>query len=452
MKRLAALLLPVLALSACYVPPPGGPYTGERYDQTADRWYDDGNVALGARILPRPSNQFSVQLNRPAYVAVFEILPGQGVGLLYPRYDGENAYLPAGYSYLDVTQGRLSYEWYSASLRGRYARNTPRFYFLVASKRPLRVSRFQRGGDGALRSVLGLSAYSTIDYRTVMNDLVNAIVPNQPVSDWTTDVYSDWPTQGYDYYYSNYPDTYVRVYCDNNSYVVVPWELSRYACRDGRRGHFNGNDRGQTPPPARDTTQVTAPGRHRPEPPTSGGGETGAEGVRRPRPLNRPVSPPDPMHPREGDDGQGPRVAPTEGPRREPVAEPQVEPRTPPREEPRTEPRVEPRREPREEPRAEPQSTPRAEPVERREPPRESPRPEPRSEPVYQAPRESPRVESPRSQPVYSAPARRESPPSPPPPPPPPPPSPPPAPVRSEPAAPRSEPASSPRVARPTEP
>ncbi len=429
MKGLAALLLPVLALSAC-VGPAYGPSTGGRYDQRAsERWYDRDDLPLAARITPRGGSDLSVDLNRPAYVAVFEILPGQGVGLLYPRYGSEDAYFPTGLSSLDLRNTTRDYNWYSSSLTGSYSRGDPRFYFLVASRRPLRISRFQRGGGNALRSVLGLSAYGAVNYQSVMNDLVGAIVPDQPNEDWTTDVYSVWPSRGNDYYYTEYPQHYVQVYCGDGTYDVVPVELTRFACGRQRgiahRGGY-GNSNGNVPPPERDTTHVTAPGRRRPEPLTAGGGGDGSapSSSRRPRPLGRPETKPEPVTPREPG-GDGPRVAPTtESPRREPAAEPRAEPTPEPRPEA---PRVEPRESPRPE-------APRAAPVERSEP-----QERPRAEPVYQAPRETPRVETPRAEaprpePVYSAPPPRNDPP------PAPPPAPAPAPVRSEPVA-RPEPA-----------
>jgi|GEM_PF-1427149 len=457
MRRLASLLLPVLALSAC-VGPAYGPRAGGRYDQRAsERWYDRDDLPLAARITDRGGSDFSVDLNRPAYVAVFEILPGQGVGLLYPRYEREDAYFPAGLSSLDLRHAARDYNWYSGSMSAaRYSRSEPRSYFLVASKRPLRISRFQRGGGGALRSVLGLSAYGAVDQQAVMNDLVGAIVPDQPAEDWTTDVFTVWPSRGNHYYYAEYPRQYVQVYCGDGTYDIVPVELSRFACGRFRGGIVNqggygggyyggGNSNGgNVPPPrGRDTTHVTTPGRRRPEPLTGAGETGGASPTRRPRPVGRPETE-TPGTPRGG--GGEPRVAPVEGPRREPRAAPREEPRPEPQAEPQPQaPRVEPRAEPRREvprretpvERSEPQERPRAEPLYQapRAEPVAPPREAPRSEPVYTAPprAETPRAEPvhtappPRSEPVHSAPPQRSEPvysaPSPPPSPPPAPPS-----------------------------
>src|SRR5689334_16607372 len=100
MRRLATFLVPVLALSACY---PGGSYgpSSDSYRYSSDRWYDAANIPLAARI-ERTGLGLGIRLNRPAYVAVFEILPGQGVGLYYPAYQSENAYYPTGFSTLPL--------------------------------------------------------------------------------------------------------------------------------------------------------------------------------------------------------------------------------------------------------------------------------------------------------------------------------------------------------------
>ncbi|HEX6750941.1 MAG TPA: hypothetical protein VF092_26875 [Longimicrobium sp.] len=387
MRRLAVLLLPVLALAAC-VPPGYGPYSGGgRYSNYGgDRWYDDSSIPLAARIVP-DGQWFAIELNRPAHVAMFEILPGRGVALVYPTYSREEAFMPSGYSALRLP-GARSYDWYDASYRGgRYLSSEPHVYFLVASRQPLRITRFQRS-PFALRTVLGYNSYTSLNYRTVMNDLVGAIVPPQGDDDWTTDVYTVWPRSYRRSAYSSY-EGYTRVYCGNGYYDLVPWELYSFACRGYNRRHegqVSGGGNGNNPPPVRDTTHVNVPGRRRPVPTDSvaagPGGVTTAEpanGERR-RPERRA---PEPRR-------EGPRMTDDSRPRVAPVTTSGDDDR-PSRPEPR---REEP---PRESPR---QESPR---VERPEPRAESPRAEPRSEPRYEAPRSEPR---------YSAPA-------PPPPPPP---------------------------------
>ena len=402
MRRLATLLVPVLALSACYPGYRSGPGSDSyRYD--SDRWYDAADVPLAARV-EQVGSGLGIRLNRPAYVAMFEIIPGQGVGLYYPAYGAERGYFPSGFSSLPL-HGARYYDSYFTGLPARYSRGEPRFYFLVASRRPLRsITRFQRA-DGAIRSVLGLTAYNTLNYRRVMDDLVEAVVPLQNDEDWTTDVLAVWPQ---DYGYYAYGDRYQRVYCGDGTTELLPAELALWGCRRQQRPIVvrapRTADGGTTPPPAAGDS-VRAPGRHRPQPADGADAGTGADDTgRRAVPQRRPGTPEaaEPAAPRtrpgvdaetpatpgeDGGDARTPRVEPRERPRAE-------SPRPEPRETPRTEPRTE-----------SPKPTPRSE-SPRSEPRTESPRPAPRAE----SPRSEPRTEAPRPAPVRNDPPPRAEP------------------------------------------
>jgi hypothetical protein len=382
MRRLASLLVPVLALSGCYNSYRGSGSGPDSYRYSSDRWYDAADVPLAARI-DQTGTSLGVRLNRPAYVAMFEILPGQGVGLYYPAFSAEQAYFASGFTMLP-THGARRYDSYFTGSSSRYTRGQPRFYLLVASRQPLRsITRFQHS-EGAIRSVLGLNAYSTMNYRRVMDDLVQAVVPYQDDQDWTTDVLAVWPRSDYGYYADN--GGYQRVYCGDGTVELLPIELAQWGCRRQQRPIVVRQPRVATPPPGRgDSSSVTAPTRRRPEPvaatPAGGGDEQGttdrsATG-RRPRPTPEVADRPEVTgggEPREASPRQGaeerrerPRV---EAPAREPRA---AEPR---QESPRSEPR---------------QESPRAEPVRSAPPPRSEPAParseSPRSEP---APRSDP--------------------------------------------------------------
>ncbi|HYJ79904.1 MAG TPA: hypothetical protein VEW03_09905 [Longimicrobiaceae bacterium] len=383
MRRIALLLVP-LALAAC-----AGPYAsrgpGGRYER-GDRWYDAADAPLTARLMESGS-RLAVQLNRPAHIAIFEIVPMQGVGLMYPAYQSETNYLSSGSSTVYM-RGTRYYDSYFSARPARYTRNEPRYYFLVASSRPLRVSRFQRS-PGALRSVLGLSAYTALDHRTVMNDLVDVIVPQQHDDDWTTDLLAVWPDNHRSGVYAFDDRRYLRVRCSDGRELVVPYELAWYAC--DRRGNQAPPAAPPGNPPPRDSSEVDKPTRRRPEPPVVGVPE----------------------------DAEGRLTAPARRPKPEPVGETGlVRPEdagASARERPRAEPRpLEPRREP-----AREEAPMRPEPR-REEPARAQPREEPRrAEPARtEPPRSEPsRVEPARSDPPRSDPPRSDPSPAPSPPP-----------------------------------
>src|SRR4051812_24281024 len=322
MRRLATLLLPALALTACAPPAYGPGGYGGRYSSSydgRDRWADDASQPIKARIVP-DGNWFGVELNRPAYVAVFEILPGRGVGMVYPQtertssYGRSDAFRPAGFSSLRTPTTRR-YDWYDLSRTSRYASDEPTYYFLVASRQPLRISRFQRSPD-ALRTVLGYNAYITLNYRNVMDDLVEAIVPGQPDDDWTTDVYAIWPSQSRrDRLAYDDSDRYTYVYCADGSITLVPLELLSFSCR-GEHAAAGGPPRGSSgnpnpPPPPADTSTVHVPGRRRPEPATPAGGGSTNNGSAGRRTGPTPHPPPRGETPRTRPTGSDPpRAAP----------------------------------------------------------------------------------------------------------------------------------------------
>jgi hypothetical protein len=400
MRRLSLLALSLLSLSACY----GNGYgPGEYRSSRTNRWYDSG--APWAARIEETGIGLGIRLSEPAYVAVFEILPGEGVGLYYPSMGGERSFYSRGFTTLPRHRRTQYFDSYFTGMPVHYRGSQPRFYFLVASREPLRsITRFQRS-NGALRSVLGLTAYNTMNYRRVMDDLVGAVVPYQPEEDWTTDVLAIWPSTMDRYAYQGSP-RYVGVQCGGRT-VILPLELAFWGCpRRGDRGvvvHAPANPRPRQPG---DTTTVQTPGRRRPEPTDAGeGGATSgnADGTRR-APQRR-------TEPRD------PGIDAVELPRARPGGQDGVTGREPPRvaapageegsESPRAEPRTElprSRPEPAEPVRSEPREPVRAEPV--RSEPREPVRSEPvRSEPIRSEPVRSEPV---RSEPVRSEPVRSE--------------------------------------------
>ncbi|HEX5724265.1 MAG TPA: hypothetical protein VFX98_02295, partial [Longimicrobiaceae bacterium] len=257
-RRLALLLLP-LALGACMGPYGNWGGSGDPYDD--DRGWEDSGLPLSARLYG-DGMSLGVSVNGPAHVAIFEVVPGRGMGLLYPAYSHERAYLHAGFNRLFWGTPRY-YDWYFTYAHSAYNSDGPRYLFLIASRRPLHIGRFQES-PGALRSVLGLNSYASLNAYTAMDQLVEAVVPVQPDDDWTTDIYTIWPDRT-----GRRVASRITVNCGHGIFVEVPLDLMRYACRSARRQR-------DTPPPPRDSTEaegdsVSTPVRRRPTPVASGG-------------------------------------------------------------------------------------------------------------------------------------------------------------------------------------
>lgn len=168
-----------------------------------------GDVPLDARIWVSDigHRELSIRLSAPAYVAVFEIVPGRGTSLLYPQL-GQPAYLAAG-SHSPMVSGyvavprssarRASYgSEYDFGYGGRTstAWTQPRQIFLVASVEPLRLDALgaSHGGRSVLLSHI---AYASFSSQAIMGSLLDVVLPRQGRGEWVTDVHTVWPEPSY---------------------------------------------------------------------------------------------------------------------------------------------------------------------------------------------------------------------------------------------------------------
>ena len=212
----------------------------------------DSGTPLEARLFPPYYGQVALRLSKPAYVALFEVVPGRGVSLLYPqagagwqgttevwvpmRYNPQRwmyttSAASAGYGY--GVAGASGYDAYGVPAGGAAA---PRYLFLVASERPLAVDQFQ-GDVTSMRSYLGHVSYASYEPYDVMERLAYAILPFASDESWVTDVYVDW---GYDWGYGAGPAatsafaSYQRVRCADGSlgYVryLTGWGITDASC------------------------------------------------------------------------------------------------------------------------------------------------------------------------------------------------------------------------------
>ncbi len=181
MRALLSCSALALTLSACALP---GASSSYGYAGPEARYQP-----LRARIVPH--GNLAVQLNRPAYVAVFEILPGRGVGLVYPTSGQGDSYRSSGF--LPLWRPNNFYQAsYLPDVSG-YTAQAPRYFLLIASDQPLRVSQFARS-PMALRSALGFQRFASWNPYSLMDDLAEAVLPAMVDDEsWTSDVYVQWP-------------------------------------------------------------------------------------------------------------------------------------------------------------------------------------------------------------------------------------------------------------------
>jgi hypothetical protein len=324
-----------------------------------------------------------VNTSRPAHVAIFEIYPGRGVGLLYPAYRGERNFLSSGLNSIFLTQSRHYYSYFQPTpLFSSASRGSPRYLYMIASDAPLRLGSFL-GSPGALRRELGLTRYASSNPYALMEDLAGLVLPYGEAGDWTDDVYAVWPDRSYGGDYE--AQQFIRVQCADGRVLTGPAYYVYGAC--GLRNDVP--PLVKNPDQPGDSSSVKPPSRRRPEPRDPGAEEGTAaspppvvEMIPEPEPARRPgVRTPGRLT--EGHSADSPRDRDTDSPRAERTAEPRVRDT-----ESRPEPRVVERR-------AEP-AEPRVE------------RPEPRSDPT--PPAAAPSSESPRSEPGRPEPRSSEPP------------------------------------------
>jgi hypothetical protein len=151
---------------------------------------------MAAQILPRsPGVGLRFRVSRPAYAALYQIIPGAGVSQVYPAAgtgDMEGRVF-AGYTSLNTVRLANIEQYSPAAL----SLNGPRFYFLITSDRPLDIDRFGTFGIGLRRELglqfTGFNAYETMERIAEMT----VPVPGDQES-WSTDLYVEWPNVLFD--------------------------------------------------------------------------------------------------------------------------------------------------------------------------------------------------------------------------------------------------------------
>jgi hypothetical protein len=159
-------------------------------------------------------------VNREAHVAMFEIIPGRGVTMVYPRSSADVFASDAFYADLTVQPGRM---FYHTDPFG-HASVQPRYYYAVASVAPLHLSRLL-SSLGATRKVLG-RMYASYRPYDVIDRLTELLVPMQADEDWATDLFVDWPVPPM-------PRSVVAtrlLRCANGRVIEVPARYPYYGC------------------------------------------------------------------------------------------------------------------------------------------------------------------------------------------------------------------------------
>jgi hypothetical protein len=134
-----------------------------------------------------PSGGYGFWVNAPAYVAMFDIVPGSGINLLYPRTSFDVAHsVRAGTSYV---HGSFSFHRSGLFVESRLSQ--PHYIVAIASRQPLNI-RQPVGYSDWITYKLGMAAFAGTSLE-IMNGVFQEVVPPQPAGDWATAVYVVFP-------------------------------------------------------------------------------------------------------------------------------------------------------------------------------------------------------------------------------------------------------------------
>lgn len=230
--RSIALLTAALTLGACTVVVQPGP------SGTAPAQVAAPEPVIPLEItLARPVNgRLFVQTNRPAYVAIFEITPGQGVTLMQPANVRQRSV-----TYSGMTWVTASYLTERAATLGR-ARPAPavhsasapagqrtRYIYALASDKPLAIpdEAFEPTG---MRTLLGSGAYAASSPAVTMRTIARGFVPTVADEMWAEDALLMSAAQ------DERAQTTVRVYCGRGTVYTVPVEIADRVWCPGSNG------------------------------------------------------------------------------------------------------------------------------------------------------------------------------------------------------------------------
>src|SRR5690348_11301739 len=180
LMRLSTLLtVSAIGLSAC-----GPTYVVQSPPQPAPQ-----RVPVPPRVQPlevnivRPEDgRLLIQTSRPAYVAVFEVIPGRGVALVYPGPYRPRDVMLTGLSWVNV-------DWTMRSdYDRRFASSDTRYVYAVASDTPLRITDQAYDREYLQRELGG--AYWSSNPNTTVRAISREFVRSQPDEWWGEDTYS----------------------------------------------------------------------------------------------------------------------------------------------------------------------------------------------------------------------------------------------------------------------
>ena len=189
--RRISLVLSLVALGACagHAPRPTA-------SSAAAQHRDAGPLA--ARLLPPFHRNLNFVLSEPAYVTIFEIVPGRGVSVVYPAPFDVGADEPLGPGShsvfaVPVNVGR----WFYSNMP--VAGPSPTYLYMIASREPLAIGEVLEN-PAELRRMVGFVNFTQFNEQRTMDILDARFVPRYLDDDaWASDWIALWPEPALDH-------------------------------------------------------------------------------------------------------------------------------------------------------------------------------------------------------------------------------------------------------------
>jgi len=195
-------------------------------------------AALEVNIVRPEEGRVLIQTSRPSYVAVFEIVPGRGVSLVYPAPFRQRDLVLTGLTWVNV------YWTMRPDYDRRFASSDARYIYAVASDTPLRFSDEDYDRRNLERR-LGSTFYAQSPNATV-RAISREFVRAQPEEWWGEDLYSMALTSPR----VTVTIRLVRVYCPGGDIFDVREDLIDRIWCPARRGGYSSAPRGGERPGA----------------------------------------------------------------------------------------------------------------------------------------------------------------------------------------------------------
>jgi hypothetical protein len=199
-----------------------------------------------------------VSTNQPAYLAVFEIVPGHGVTLAYPTSPRQRRAALAGSHWLTVSRWSDADERYDRVSRSDRQGYSERHLYVLASERPLRLTDDAFNDDYLRTVVVGSRAMRAASPYETIAALSRRFVPPEKDEDWGEDLFTIAVSR---------PTVVVhvaKIYCPDGSVMYVREEMAdRVTCP-----YYGRRDVPASAPPPRPDSVVASNGRPMTVPPT----------------------------------------------------------------------------------------------------------------------------------------------------------------------------------------